>query len=94
LGARRDLKRLENKDLALEPTQKVPIVRGREPASKRSMPDAKTPATPAVGKPATSKPAPAKTAGGKPVAPKTAARHPALQPHRRSDGGFDPYNSR
>jgi hypothetical protein len=28
------LKRLENKDLALEPTQKVPVVREDEPAAK------------------------------------------------------------
>jgi hypothetical protein len=44
------LKRLENKDLALEPTQKVPIVRGRESAQKPSVPHEKAAAKPTVGK--------------------------------------------
>ena len=32
------LKRLENKDLALEPTQKVPVIKGAERASANSKP--------------------------------------------------------
>jgi len=87
------LKRLENKDLALEPTQKVPIMRGRDSAPKTSVPDAKTAAAkPTVGTPAASKSA-AKIAA-KPAASKTTPRHPALQQSRGRDGGFDPYNSR
>jgi hypothetical protein len=34
------LKRLDNQDLALEPTQKVPVVRGAEPPPKGSKPQA------------------------------------------------------
>jgi hypothetical protein len=84
------LKRLENKDLALEPTQKVPIMRGRDPAPKASGSDAKTAAAkPTVGKGAF-KP-PATKIAAKPVASKTTP----LQQDRGSDGaGFDPYNSR
>jgi hypothetical protein len=78
------LKRLENNDLALEPTQKVPIVRRPDPAPKGSK---------QVAKPAASKPDAAKTASSK-----SPPRHPALQPGRGgssgSEGGFDPYNSR
>jgi hypothetical protein len=75
------LKRLENNDLALEPTQKVPIVRGADAAPQGS----KQAAKPAPSKPGVSKPAPGKTA----------PRHPALQPDRGGKGGgFDPYNSR
>jgi hypothetical protein len=78
------LKRLENNDLALEPTQKVPIVRGPDPAPKGSKPGAK---------PVASKPGAAKSASSE-----TAARHPAPPPGRGSSsgsgGGFDPYNSR
>jgi hypothetical protein len=81
------LKRLENKDLALEPTQKVPIMRGAEAAPKGSKQGAKPVASnPGVAKPGTSEPA----------ASKSAARHPALQRGRGNDGGggFDPYNTR
>ena len=75
------LKRLENSDLALEPTQKVPIVRGPDTAPKGS----KQAAKPVASKPGAPKSAPSKTA----------PRHPALQPGSDSDsGGFDPYNSR
>jgi len=87
------LRRLENKDLALEPTQKVPIMRGRDSAPKASVPDARTAAAkPTLGKPGVSKPA-AKIAA-EPAASKTTPRHPALQQGRGSGGGFDPYNSR
>ena len=81
------LKRLDNKDLALEPTQKVPIVRGAEAAPKGAR---------SAAKPGTSKPGSgAKPEAAKPAASKTVARHPALQPSRgNSGGGFDPYNSR
>lgn len=34
------LKRLDNKDLALEPTQKVPVVRGEQPSQKGAKPQA------------------------------------------------------
>ncbi len=79
------LRRLENKDLALEPTQKVPIVRGAEAAPKSAHKSAK----PGTAKPGSA----AKPDASKPAASKTAARHPALQPSR-GGGGFDPYNSR
>jgi len=82
------LKRLENKDLALEPTQKVPIVRGAEAAPKSAH---------NAAKPGTSKPgSAAKPDASKPAASKAAPRHPALQPSRGNSGGggFDPYNSR
>lgn len=77
------LKRLENKDLALESTQKVPVVPEDEPASKRQT---------TAGKPGAK-------SGAKAGERETAAspRHPALQRERdrRRDGGggFDPYNS-
>ena len=76
------LKRLENKDLALEPTQKVPIVRGAAAVPKGSK---------QVAKPGASKPG-----ASEPAASKSAARHPALQRGRGNDGGggFDPYNTR
>jgi len=77
------LKRLENDDLALEPTQKVPIVKGAVPAPKGPKQGAK----PGASKSSTAKPEPAETA----------PRHPALQSGRGSGGkggGFDPYNSR
>jgi len=77
------LKRLENKDLALEPTQKVPVIgANREPKSTKS------------SQPARSSRAPqAKTPGS---APKPGG-HKNLGPtEKRGDGGggFDPYNSR
>ena len=77
------LKRLENKDLAIEPTQKVPVIPGREPDEKRAAPLAK-------------KPADSNAKAAKEAASKSRVRHPALQPTQGADrgGGFDPYNSR
>lgn len=74
------LKRLENKDLALEPTQKVPVVREDEPTAKGQK----------TGKPGVKA---AARVGEKHA--DASPRHPALQrERRRDDGGFDPYNSR
>jgi hypothetical protein len=74
------LKRLENKDLALEPTQKVPVVQD----------DTRTPRAQKTGKPDAKL-----TAKTGEKAPAATPRHPALQrERRRDDGGFDPYNSR
>jgi hypothetical protein len=75
------LKRLDNKDLALEPTQKVPVARA-DPASK--------PGEAAKGARASTDKKSARDA----VTSDKAAKHPALQRQRRGDGGFDPYNSR
>ena len=77
------LKRLENNDLALEPTQKVPIVKGAVPAPKGSKQGPK--------------PAASNGSAANPDPGKTAPSHPALRPGRGSGdkgGGFDPYNSR
>ena len=75
------LKRLENKDLAIEPTQKVPVMGGADPrASGKSPPAAKQPAKPANDRSA-----------------KDGAKRPdPLRGKGRGDtgGGFDPYNSR
>jgi hypothetical protein len=76
------LKRLDNKDLALEPTQKVPVVRGTDPAAKNAV----APKGAAAAK--------GKKSAEDPRASDKAAKHPALQRERRGDGGFDPYNSR
>jgi hypothetical protein len=61
------LKRLENKDLALEPTQKVPVVRGADGAKTKgagaSSTDAKAKATTAARHPA-ARPAERKDTGG------------------------------
>ena len=80
------LKRLENKDLAIEPTQKVPVVRGADPKAATKSPAAKQTAP--------SKPG-AKPADGR-VAQKGAKQGDPTRGPRRSDtgGGFDPYNSR
>ena len=52
------LKRLENKDLALEPTQKVPVVRGADTAKKDSKPTvAGASSTDEKAKPAARRPA-------------------------------------
>lgn len=72
------LKRLDNKDLALEPTQKVPVVRGSAPASK----DAAKPAAGATGHVAPQD-----------KRPRHPALQPEREP-RDTGGGFDPYNSR
>ena len=79
------LKRLENKDLAIEPTQKVPVIPGTEPR-------ASTP--PPAGKQAAPRKPGAKQADER--ASKNSAKRPdALRSNDRGDGGgFDPYNSR
>jgi hypothetical protein len=82
------LKGLENKDLALEPTQKVPVVPADDPRARttggRSAHARAVPATP--GK--KDEPA-AKRSAGK------GAQGPARNEARRDrGGGFDPYNSR
>ncbi|HVY66761.1 MAG TPA: hypothetical protein VHH11_18215 [Gammaproteobacteria bacterium] len=79
------LKRLENKDLALEPTQKVPVVPGIDPRTPPKGQAAK-PAAPAR---------PGPKAGG--PSPQRDARRPDPmrgQVRRDTGGGFDPYNSR
>jgi len=73
------LKRLENKDLALEPTQKVPVMRGAERAPKGTVPKSTA----------------SERKGAAPPEPKLAVKHPAAPRERRdSGGGFDPYNTR
>ena len=80
------LKRLENKDLAIEPTQKVPVVPGADARAATKAPAAKQNAP--------NKP------GAKPADDRAAhkgAKHPdpTRGPKRRdTGGGFDPYNSR
>lgn len=81
------LKRLDNKNLALEPTQKVPVMRGNPPPGK----------TP-PGKRAPPAPQPAEAKGRQFAAGDPRA---AFGRHTRRDGGgggggggFDPYNSR
>jgi hypothetical protein len=77
------LKRLENKDLALESTQKVPVVSGAQPGEKSASPKA-------------AKPADSNAKAAKDAATKSRQWHPAMKPDQGSDrgGGFDPYNSR
>jgi hypothetical protein len=80
------LKRLENKDLAIEPTQKVPVMNGADSPADTKAPAAKQ-AVP-------SKPG-AKPADGR--ATQKGAKHgePTRgQKRRDTGGGFDPYNSR
>ena len=80
------LKRLENTDLAIEPTQKVPVVPGTD-AHATGKPSGAKQAAP-------SKPA-AKPAEGR--AAQKGAKHPHPTPglkRRDTGGGFDPYNSR
>jgi hypothetical protein len=81
------LKRLENKDLALEPTQKVPVLPDGEKGAK---PDAKGAGS------KTSKRADSNAKAAKDAASKSTNWHPAIQPDHGGDrgGGFDPYNSR
>ena len=80
------LKRLENQDLALEPTQKVPIMPGADSyAAPKSQAPAKQ-APPAKG----AKPA-------KESAPQKGAKRPDPirgETRRDTGGGFDPYNTR
>ena len=74
---------LENKDLALESTQKVPIVSGAQPGEKGASPHAP-------------KSADSNAKAAKEAATKSRVWHPAMQPVEGADrgGGFDPYNSR
>jgi hypothetical protein len=73
------LKRLENKDLALEPTQKVPVMRGDTPAPRKG------------AKPGAPSAARESSADGS--APRHPALQREREP-RDTGGGFDPYNSR
>ena len=80
------LKRLENKELALEPTQKVPVMGGAKAQS---------------GKQAASKPGASEKPGAKAAVDRTAQKGEKKRPSplggkSRGDGGggFDPYNSR
>jgi hypothetical protein len=72
------LKRLENKDLALEPTQKVPVVRPADAAPASAKPAAKA-SIASRKQPAQSPPHPA-------------LQRQRTKPD--AGGGFDPYNSR
>lgn len=76
------LKRLENQDLALEPTQKVQVV----PAATKPAPAART--SKGGAKPAKDDSKPAKR---KEPVQLSVAREPG---ERDTAGGFDPYNSR
>lgn len=78
------LKRLEVKDLALEPTRKVPIL-GRKVVDKGANPKAAKEHDAKAGDP-----------DDEPDVP-SGGSHPAIQGKRSRDrggGGFDPYNSR
>ena len=77
------LKRLENKDLALESTQKTPVLPGQEPGEKGASPEA-------------SKRADSNSKSAKEAASKSAHFHPATRPDQNRDRGgwFDPYNAR
>lgn len=77
------LKRLENKDLALESTQKVPVVSGSQPGERGASAKA-------------AKRADSNATAAKEAASKSAHWHPAMKPDQGRDrgGGFDPYNSR
>jgi len=80
------LKRLENKDLAIEPTQKVPVMRGVDPLADTKASGAKQTVPTKSG----AKRPDDRTAqkGAKPAGP--------VRAQKRGDtgGGFDPYNSR
>ena len=77
------LKRLEVKDLALEPTRKVPIL-GRKAVDKGVNPKAAKGHDAKAGDPDDE------------LDVQSGGSHPAMQGKRRRDGGggFDPYNSR
>ncbi len=82
------LKGLENQDLALEPTQKVPVVPNVERAAPRGpRPPADTRADAAGGK----TPPAAKPVGQK---EKKRANPDRNEIRRDRAGGFDPYNTR
>ena len=72
------LKRLDNKDLALEPTQKVPVMRGAQGADKSSKPTA----------------AGARAPDAKAKATTAARHPAMRTERKDTGGGFDPYNSR
>jgi len=98
------LKRLENKDLALDPTQKVPVIRGADPVEKK---DAGQRGVPTADKGGVNE----STSG---LLKRLENKDLALEPtqkvrllrgaptaddeespvRRDGDGGFDPYNSR
>jgi hypothetical protein len=79
------LKRLENKDLAIEPTQKVPVMRGADPQTTKA---------PAPKQTAPAKPG-AKAAADRAVQKGARPGDPTRGPKRGdTGGGFDPYNSR
>ena len=78
------LKRLDNKDLALEPTQKVPVMRGAEKPQKGAAPQA-------AGKTKAAAPDP-KSAPRHPALAHGRRRDGGGG--GGGGGGFDPYNSR
>jgi hypothetical protein len=82
------LKGLENDDLALEPTRKVPVVPTTEPASPRG----RRPSGDGGAKAAGGKPPPAAKAPARKDKPR--AKPERNETHRDRGGGFDPYNSR
>lgn len=96
------LKRLDNKELALEPTQKVPVMRGADAASKGASSKGAAPKGAAPneaslkGTPKKGAPAKGKRSKADADTSKNTGFHPALQPDQERDGGggFDPYNSR
>jgi hypothetical protein len=88
------LKNLENEDLALEPTQKVPVVPDAErtpPRGARPPPDARA-NTPAAKTASTGKAAPAGKQPSRKDKPRVSPGRNDKGPDR--GGGFDPYNSR
>jgi hypothetical protein len=96
------LKRLDNADLKLEPTQKIPIARqasAKAPAAKGATPKHKA-AQGAAPTGNAAQGAAAKTNKNSAADAQTSkkrASHPALRPldsDRDGGGGFDPYNSR
>lgn len=76
------LERLDNKDLALEPTQKVPIARG----------GAAQPKPKATPEPAAANVKPSKAEAAAKAKPRGFGRPDKVV--RDKGGGFDPYNSR
>jgi hypothetical protein len=86
------LKRLDNEALALEPTQKVPLMKKPPAGTAAAVKLASGAATaPSAVKPGAK--LPASRTDAKPAKP----RHPALATERsdpKKGGGFDPYNSR
>jgi hypothetical protein len=85
------IKRLENTDLALEPTQRVPVVPNAPPGKPQVPASAKTAAKPTEGR-LGHKANPADARSQKPAKPAEPAR--GARRVADSGGGFDPYNSR